>query len=224
MKIKVAPSILSADFRELEKEIQKVESAGADMIHIDVMDGHFVPNITIGPLIVKAARKCTSLPLDVHLMIENPDKYIPDFARAMQGRPAMSDIISIHAESSHNMLEDISEIKMKGYKAAVTINPGTDIELIHGVLPQISMVLIMSVNPGFEAQKFMPEVLTKIKKLREIITKENLNVDIEVDGGINIETAPKVVAAGANVLVAGSAIFYAEDPKKVIQSFKNIKT
>ncbi|KPJ67606.1 ribulose phosphate epimerase [candidate division WOR-1 bacterium DG_54_3] len=214
--IKVAPSILSADFRNLEAEIKNVGKAGADMIHIDVMDGHFVPNITIGPLVVKAARKATKLPLDVHLMIENPDRYIPDFAKAG------ADIITIQAEASKNLDEDIELINQNNAKPGVVVNPETPVDSIFHVLDKVIMVLIMSVNPGFEAQKFMPEVLPKIKKLKSEIEKRKLKVDIEVDGGINLETAPKVVSAGANVLVAGSAIFYAKDYRSVIQKLKSL--
>ncbi len=214
--IKVAPSILSADFINLGAEIKKVGKAGADMIHIDVMDGHFVPNISIGPLVVKAARKATQLPLDVHLMIENPDRYIPDFAKAG------ADIITIQAEASKNLDEDIELINQNNVKPGVVVNPDTPIDSIFHVLDKVVMVLIMSVNPGFEAQKFMPEVLPKIKKLRSEIGKRKLKVDIEVDGGINLETAPKVVSAGANVLVAGSAIFHAKDYQNVIKKLKSL--
>lgn len=221
-EIKIAPSILSADFTRLAEEIKAVERAGADLIHIDVMDGHFVPNITIGPLVVKAVRQATKLPLDVHLMIDNPDRYIPDFARAG------ADIITIHAEASKNLDEDIELIKMNKVKPGVVVNPATPVESIFHVLDKVSMVLLMSVNPGFEGQKFMPEVLGKIRKLRDKITNSpHLNVgnnnppDIEVDGGINLETAREVVKAGANVLVAGSAIFYSKDYAAVIKSLKS---
>jgi ribulose-phosphate 3-epimerase len=212
--IKIAPSILSADFSALEADIKKVEAAGADLIHIDVMDGHFVPNITIGPLIVKAVRKITKLPLDVHLMIENPDRYIPDFAKAG------ADIITIHVEASKNLIEDIELIKRNNVQPGVVVNPATPVESVYSVLDKVVMVLLMSVNPGFEGQKFMPEVLPKIKKLRSEIIGRKLSVDIEVDGGINVETAKEVIKAGANVLVAGSAIFYSKDYKKVICGLK----
>lgn len=222
---KVAPSILSADFSNLEDDIKKVEAAGADMIHCDIMDGHFVPNITIGPLIVKALRKITKLPLDVHLMIENPDRYIPDFARAG------ADIICIHAEASKSLIEDIELIKANHKLAAVSLNPETPLDPILSVLDKVCMVLFMTVNPGFEGQKFMPEVLPKIKKLKSLIESRKLparrsskseggSVDIEVDGGINTATGKQAVKAGANVLVAGSAIFYAKDPAKVIKELK----
>lgn len=216
MVTKIAPSILSADFRCLEEEIKKVERAGADYIHVDVMDGHFVPNITIGPLIVKAARKCTKLPLDVHLMIEDPDKYIPDFAKAG------ADIIMIQVEASKCLADDIELIAQNDAKPGVVVNPATPVDTVFFVLDKVCMVLLMSVNPGFEGQKFMPEVLPKIKKLRAEIKKRKLNVDIQVDGGIDLETAPQAVKAGANVLVAGSAIFYAKDCKKVIEKLKSL--
>jgi ribulose-phosphate 3-epimerase len=213
-EIMIAPSILSADFTRLAEEIRAVEKAGADLIHIDVMDGHFVPNITIGPLVVKAARKATKLPLDVHLMIENPDRFIPDFAKAG------ADIITIHAEASKNLDEDIELIKMNNVKAGVVVNPATPVESIFHVLDKVSMVLLMSVNPGFEGQKFMPEVLPKIRVLRSRVASLGSRVDIEVDGGINLETAKEVIKAGANVLVAGSAIFYAPDYAAVIKQLK----
>jgi ribulose-phosphate 3-epimerase len=214
-KIKVAPSILSADFGNLEEEIRKVEAAGADLIHVDVMDGHFVPNITVGPLIVKACRKITKLPLDVHLMIENPDRYIPDFAQAG------ADIITIHVEASKNLDEDIELIKQNNVKPGVVVNPATPVDSVFHVLDKVVMVLLMSVNPGFEAQKFMPEVLPKIRALRKKTSDLGLRtLDIEIDGGINLNTAKEAVKAGANVLVAGSAIFHSEDYKKVICGLK----
>ncbi len=214
--IKIAPSILSADFGRLAEEIRKVELAGADLIHIDVMDGHFVPNITIGPLIVKACRQITKLPLDVHLMIENPEKYIPVFAKAG------ADIITFHVEASKNLLSDIELIRQNGAKPGVVVNPATPIDQVFPVLDKIDMVLIMSVNPGFEGQKFMPEVLPKIRELKSLVVSRKLSVDIEVDGGLNPETAKEVVKAGANVLVAGSAIFYAKDYASVISQLKKL--
>lgn len=214
--IKIAPSILSADFRNLEEEIKKVESGGADLVHIDVMDGHFVPNITIGPLIVKACKKATSLPLDVHLMIENPDRYIPVFAKAG------ADIITIHVEASKDLFEDIELIRQNNAKAGVVVNPTTPIGSVYEVLDKIDMVLIMSVNPGFEGQKFMPEALDKVRKLKKEIDTRGLIVDIEIDGGINFETAKEAIKAGANVLVAGSAIFYSDNYKETIQRLKGI--
>jgi ribulose-phosphate 3-epimerase len=220
-KVLIAASILSADFTRLGEEIKAVEKAGADLIHIDVMDGHFVPNITIGPLVVKAARQATKLPLDVHLMIANPDRYIPDFAKAG------ADIITIHAEASKNLDEDIELIKMNNVKPGVVINPATPVEKIFHVLDKVAMVLIMSVNPGFEGQKFMPEVLEKIRKLKAMPAgrqaesgKQKAGIDIEVDGGINPENAKEVIKAGANVLVAGSAIFHSKDYAGIIKALK----
>lgn len=214
MSIKVAPSILSADFSRLGEEVTSVERAGADMIHVDVMDGHFVPNITIGPLIVSALSKITKLPLDVHLMIENPDRYIEPFAKAG------ADIISIHAEASKNLEKDLSLISRVGAKPAVAINPKTAVKTIEKILDKVVMVLLMTVNPGFEGQKFMTEVVSKISELKSILDRRGLNVDIEVDGGINLDTAPEVVKAGANVLVAGSAIYWSKDYKSVIDGLK----
>ena len=221
--IKIAPSILSADFRRLADEIKKVETAGADLIHIDVMDGHFVPNITIGPLVVKACRAATKLPLDVHLMIEDPDRYIPDFAKAG------ADIITIHVEAVKNLEADIELIRQNNVKPGVVVNPGTPVESIFHVLDKVDMVLLMSVNPGFAGQKFMPVVLEKIRKLKTHITNSphlsvgnNKPPDIEVDGGINLETAKEVVKAGANILVAGSAIFGDKDYKAIISQLKAI--
>jgi ribulose-phosphate 3-epimerase len=178
------------------------------------MDGHFVPNITIGPLVVSALSKITKLPLDVHLMIENPDKYIEPFAKAG------SSIISIHAEASRDLEKDLELIKRCGAKPAVAINPKTGIRSIEKVLDKVSMILLMTVNPGFEGQKFMPEVVTKIKELKNALDKRGLAVDIEVDGGINLDTAPEVIKAGANVLVAGSAIYWSKDYKSVIDGLK----
>lgn len=214
MKIKIAPSILSADFSKLGQEVKAVESAGADMIHVDVMDGHFVPNITIGPLVVSALSKITKLPLDVHLMIENPDRYIEPFAKAGAG------IISIHAEAAKQLEADLDLIKSYGVKPAVVINPKTGVKTIENVLDKVTMVLLMTVNPGFEGQKFIADVLPKITELRNILEKRKLNVDIEVDGGINLDTAAQAVKAGANVLVAGSAIYRAKDYQAVIKGLK----
>ncbi len=201
---------MSADFSNLEKDIKKVEKAGADYIHIDVMDGNFVPNITMGPVVVKAAKRCTKLPLDVHLMIENPDKYIESFAKAG------ADIITIQVEASTDIARDIELIKKHGAKPGLVVNPETAIDKVFPYLDKIDMVLVMSVHPGFAGQKFMAEVLPKIKQLRE-----KTDIEIEIDGGINLETAPLAVAAGANVLVAGSAIFYSKDYKQVINKLKN---
>ncbi len=213
-KIKIAPSILSADFTKLAEEIKAVEAAGADYIHIDVMDGHFVPNITFGPLIVKAARRVTSLPLDVHLMISDPDKYISAFA------DAGADIITFHAEASVHIHRTIQQIKAKGKKAGISLNPATSLNVLEYILEDVDLVLLMTVNPGFEAQKFIPSVLPKIKKLREQIDKRGLKCEIEVDGGINLDTIEMVSAAGADVFVAGSAIFYSDDYKTTIKKMR----
>jgi ribulose-phosphate 3-epimerase len=204
--VKIAPSILSADFARLGEEIAAVERAGADYIHVDVMDGHFVPNITIGPLVVEAIRPVTKLPLDVHLMIENPDQYIESFVNAG------ADYITVHVEACRHLHRTIHHIKSFGIKAGVVLNPATPVETIQHILEDIDMVLLMSVNPGFGGQKFIPEVLHKIRKVKEMakaLGKED--IEIEVDGGVNPETAKLCVEAGANVLVAGSAIYNQED-------------
>lgn len=198
---KIAPSILSADFARLGDEIKAVEKAGADYIHVDVMDGHFVPNITIGPLVVEAVRPVTELPLDVHLMIDNPDMYIKDFAKAG------ADIITVHAEAVKHLHRSIQLIKDSGCSPAVSLNPATPLDVLEYVLDEIDMVLIMSVNPGFGGQKFIPSALVKIKKLKEMIIKKGLNVDIQVDGGVNASTIGDISSAGANIFVAGSAVF-----------------
>ncbi len=212
---KIAPSILSADFAKLGEEVKAVEKAGADYIHVDVMDGHFVPNITIGPLVVEGVKKETALPLDVHLMIENPDMYINDFAKAG------ADIITVHVEAVNHLHRSIQLIRDAGCKAGVSLNPATPLETIEYVLEDIDMVLIMSVNPGFGGQKFIRSTLPKIKKLREMINEKGLNVDIEVDGGVNASTIADVSAAGANIFVAGSAVFNKEDYAEAIKAIKD---
>lgn len=212
--IKIAPSILSADFAKLGEEIKDVENGGADYIHVDVMDGHFVPNITIGPLIVEAIRPTTELPLDVHLMIEQPDLYIEDFVRAG------ADIITVHVETCKHLHRTLQLIKSHGIKAGVVLNPHTSVESIIHILEEIDMVLFMTVNPGFGGQAFIPQVLPKIKQLASIIKEQNLSIDIEVDGGINEETAKLCVDAGANVLVAGSFIYNKPDRHAAIQSLR----
>jgi ribulose-phosphate 3-epimerase len=208
---KIAPSILSADFTRLGEEVRSVEQAGADYIHIDVMDGHFVPNITIGPLVVKAVRRVTKLPLDVHLMISNPDYFVESFVKAG------ADSLTIHAEASHHLHRSIQHIRRTGARPAVSLNPATPLEMIEYILGDLGMVLIMTVNPGFEAQEFIPEVIPKIERLRELVDKKGLDIEIEVDGGIGPETIGRVSSAGANVFVAGSAIFYSKDYAKTIQ-------
>jgi ribulose-phosphate 3-epimerase len=208
---KIAPSILSADFGRLGEEVRAVESAGADYIHIDVMDGHFVPNITIGPMIVKAVRRLTKLPLDVHLMISNPDQFINAFVEAG------SDIITVHAEAVHHLHRSVQYIRRAGAKPGVSLNPATPLQMIEYVLSDLDMILVMTVNPGFESQEFIPEMVPKIELLKEMIKKRGLEVDIEVDGGINPETIYRVAQAGANVFVAGSAIFYSKDYGETIR-------
>jgi len=213
---KIAPSILSADFSKLATEIIDVENGGADYIHIDVMDGHFVPNITMGPIVVEAIRPITKLPLDVHLMIQNPDQYIEAFAKAG------ADYISVHVEACPHLHRTIQHIKSLGVKAGVVLNPATPIEMIQHIMNDVDLVLLMTVNPGFGGQSFIPAVLPKIKRVKEYADKNGLNIEIEVDGGVNAETAKLCVDAGANVLVAGSAIYNHKDRKKAIEALKHI--
>ena len=204
-KIQISPSILSADFSQLGTEIKRLEEGGADMIHVDVMDGHFVPNLTIGPPVIKALRKQCSLKFYVHLMISPVHKYIESYA------DAGADIITIHPEATDNLETSILKIKQLNKKVGVSLNPESKIDLILDFLDKIDLVLIMSVNPGFGGQKFMPEVLEKIKKLRKIQDERNLNFDIEIDGGINFENYKKAIDAGANILVSGTTIFKSND-------------
>ena len=203
--IQISPSILSADFSQLGTEIQRLEEGGADMIHVDVMDGHFVPNLTIGPPVIKALRKHCSLKFDVHLMISPVHKYIEDYANAG------ADIITIHPEATENLEDSIKKIKKLKKKVGVSLNPNSKIELIINYLDQIDLVLIMSVNPGFGGQKFMPEVLDKIKELKKIQKEKNLNYDIEIDGGINFDNCKIAIEAGANILVSGTTVFKSND-------------
>ncbi|MTH52697.1 ribulose-phosphate 3-epimerase [Bacillus mangrovi] len=213
--IKIAPSILSADFSILKSEIEDVERGGADWIHIDVMDGHFVPNITIGPLIVQAVRPVTNLPLDVHLMIENPDRYIDDFA------DAGADLISVHAEACTHLHRTIQHIKSRGVKAGAVLNPHTPLSVLDYCLSDLDYVLLMTVNPGFGGQSFIPAMLDKIKSLSEKIKIEAPSVLIQIDGGVNEENAADCMNAGAEVLVAGSAIYGKKDRAKAISSIRN---
>ena len=203
--IQISPSILSADFSQLGAEIQRLEEGGADMIHVDVMDGHFVPNLTIGPPVIKALRKHCSLKFDVHLMISPVHKYIEDYANAG------ADIITIHPEATENLEDSIKKIKELKKKVGISLNPNSKIELIINYLDQIDLVLIMSVNPGFGGQKFMPEVLDKIKELKKIQKEKNLNYDIEIDGGINFDNCKIAIEAGANILVSGTTVFKSND-------------
>jgi ribulose-phosphate 3-epimerase len=213
---KIAPSILSADFTRLGEEVKAVERAGADYIHIDVMDGHFVPNITIGPMIVKAVRRVTGLPLDVHLMISSPDLFIQNFV------DAGADLITVHAEAVHHLHRSIQYIRKAGAKPSVSLNPATPPEVLEYVLADVDMVLLMTVDPGFGSQKFIPEVLPKIRRLKDMIEKRELEVEIEVDGGINAETITEASAAGAEVFVAGSAIFYSKDYAATIRQMREM--
>ena len=216
-KIQISPSILSADFSQLGNEIRRLEVCGADLIHVDVMDGHFVPNLTIGPPVIKALRKYTKLPFDVHLMINPVHKYIKEYAKAG------SDIITIHPESTENLKSSIKEIKDLKKKAGVSLNPDTPIETILNDLNDIDLILVMSVFPGFGGQKFIPEVLKKIDELSKLRTKNNLNYKIEVDGGIDFSNSKKTIEAGADILVSGTTIFKENngDLKKNIEILRN---
>jgi ribulose-phosphate 3-epimerase len=203
--IKIAPSILSADFARLGEQVAEAEAAGADYIHIDVMDGHFVPNITVGPLVVEAVRRVTKLPLDVHLMIEAPERYLARFARAG------ADIITVQVEACLHLHRAVQQIKELGVKPGISLNPATPLSSLEEILEYVDLILVMTVNPGFGGQKLIPSMLPKIERLRGMLTERGLDVELEVDGGINAQTAPRVVAVGANVLVAGAAIFGAEE-------------
>ena len=212
--IKIAPSILSADFSRLGEDVAAVDQAGADYIHVDVMDGHFVPNITIGPLVVSALRQVTQKPLDVHLMIENPDLYIPDFAKAG------ADIITVHQEAVHHLHRTVQLIKSLGKQAGVSINPATPVETLDVILDDLDLVLVMSVNPGFGGQAFIPSALDKIRALRQRIEQRGLNTELEVDGGVKVDNIAEVVTAGADVLVAGSAVFNTDDYVAAISALR----
>ena len=212
----IAPSILSADFSKLGAEIKSVEDAGADWIHVDVMDGHFVPNITIGPLIVEAARRSTSLPLDVHLMIENPERFIADFAKAG------ADLISVQVEACTHLNRTIQMIKESGLRAGVVLNPSTPLSAIEWVLKDVDLIMIMSVNPGFGGQNFISSSLDKISTLRGMLQDRGLTPLIEIDGGVNEKTIKNISDAGADVFVAGSAIFKSPDYQKTIATFRKL--
>ena len=217
-KIQISPSILSADFSQLGNEIKRLEEGGADMIHVDVMDGHFVPNLTIGPPVIKTLRNYTELPFDVHLMIKPVHKYIKNYAEAG------ADIITIHPEATESLQDSIKHIKELGKKVGVSLNPETKIDIITKSLKEIDLILIMSVYPGFGGQKFIPEVLSKIKELKNLKLRENLKFDIEVDGGIDFSNSKLVIEAGANILVSGTTIFQNNngDIKKNIEILKSV--
>ena len=217
-KIQISPSILSADFSQLGNEIKRLEEGGADMIHVDVMDGHFVPNLTIGPPVIKTLRNFTKLPFDVHLMIKPVHKYIKNYAEAG------ANIITIHPEATDNLQDSIKHIRKFGKKVGVSLNPETKTDIVKQLLKEIDLILIMSVHPGFGGQKFIPEVLNKIRELKKIKIKENLKFDIEVDGGIDFSNSKLVVEAGANILVSGTTIFKKNDGdiKKNIEILKSI--
>ena len=212
--IKLAPSILSADFARLGEEVAAVDRAGADYIHIDVMDGHFVPNITIGPLVVEALRKVTAKPLDVHLMIENPDRYVPDFARAG------ADIIVVHAEACPHLHRSVQLIKSLGKRAGVSLNPATPLACLDYILDDLDLVLVMTVNPGFGGQSFIPACLPKIEALRREIDRRGLSVELEVDGGVKTDNIGLIAGAGADVFVAGSAVFGTADYAATIATLR----
>lgn len=212
--IKIAPSILSADFARLGEEIKAIDAGGADYVHVDVMDGHFVPNITIGPLIVDAIRTVTTLPLDVHLMIENPDQYIPAFAEAG------ADIIVVHAEASTHLHRSVQLIKSLGKRAGVSLNPATSLSALEMVLPDIDLALLMTVNPGFGGQSFIDNCLPKITELRRMIDALGLPIELEVDGGVKVDNIERIAAAGADVFVAGSAVFGADNYAAIIAQLK----
>jgi ribulose-phosphate 3-epimerase len=212
--VKIAPSILTADFAHLAKEVEQLETGGADLLHVDVMDGHFVPNLTIGPPVIKALRAVTRLPLDVHLMVDEPDALLPAFI------DAGSDNLTVHVEACRHLHRTIQSIKEAGVQASVVLNPATPLQMLHEILPDVHMVLLMSVNPGFGGQSFIPSTLDKIRALKQEITARHLDVAIEVDGGVKIDNARMIREAGADVLVVGTAIFDQQDYGKAIRALR----
>jgi len=213
--IKIAPSILSADFMRLGEEIHAAEEAGADLLHIDIMDGHFVPNITIGPAVVAAIRKITKLPLDVHLMIEDPDKFLPDFVNAG------ADYLTVHSEASVHLHRTVQWIREQGIKAGVSINPATPVSQLESIITEIDLVLLMSVNPGFGGQKFIPATMVKIRKVKEMIRAAGSRALIEIDGGVKQDNAKEIADAGADIVVMGSAFFESGDYKKTMEKLND---
>ncbi len=214
--MKIAPSILSADFLTLGDEIRAAESAGADLFHLDIMDGHFVPNLTIGPSVVESIREITNLPLDVHLMVEEPDKFLKDFIRAG------ADYITVHVETSFHLHRTVHTIKESGKKAGVSLNPATSLFSLDQILSDVDMVLLMSVNPGFGGQEFIPTVLDKITSLRNILQEKGLNLLVEVDGGVKLDNAKRIASAGADILVMGSAFFKSKDYKALMVKLREV--
>ena len=212
--LKIAPSILSADFSKLGEQVKIVEAAGAEYLHLDVMDGHFVPNITLGPLVVRALRPLSGLFFDVHLMIEKPERYVEDFVRAG------ANLVTIHAEACLHLHRSVQQIKELGVKVGVALNPGTPLGCLEYLLEELDLVLLMTVNPGFGGQSFIPAVLPKISRLRQMLDERGLSTDLQVDGGVNLDTVSAVVAAGANVLVAGSAVFHAPDVGQAVRTLR----
>jgi ribulose-phosphate 3-epimerase len=214
---KIAPSLLSADFSKLQEQITLMEEGGADLHHVDVMDGHFVPNITFGPFIVKAIKKCSNIPLDVHLMIENPEKYVEDFVKAG------ADYLTVHVEATKHIHRLLQQIRATGAKVGVSLNPGTPLSSIEEILDDVDMILIMSVNPGFGGQSFIPQSLDKIRRLRKMLSDRGLDhVEIEIDGGVKLENIAEVAAAGVDIFVSGSGIYNAPNPKEMITEMKKI--
>ncbi|MDD8014614.1 MAG: ribulose-phosphate 3-epimerase [Acidobacteriota bacterium] len=216
MKIRIAPSILSADFSRIADAVRTAEAAGADLIHIDIMDGHFVPNLTLGPQIVAALKKQTSLPLDVHLMVENPRSFIPLF------HDAGADWISIHLEASRHLHKDVTSIRELGAKAGLALNPATPLHLMREIIGELDFVLLLTVNPGWGGQKFIPSCMMKIRRLKDWIREEKLAAAVEIDGGVNLANFEDLIRAGADIFVAGSSIFRADDPAAVIRRMKAV--
>ena len=217
MAVKISPSILAADFGRLEDDVRRVEEAGADLLHVDVMDGHFVPNLSIGPMIVESIRGKSKLIFDVHLMVEEPDFFVPAFAHAG------ADILTVHAETRHRLYSTVAQIKRLNKKVGITLNPLTPLSAAQYIIEDVDMILLMTVDPGFGGQPLIPNVIPKIQEARKLIEERHLKIDLAVDGGVNMQTAPKIVKAGANVLVMGSALFKEKDPDKLKEAIAALK-